>query len=142
MPVQTRTQLATDPEMCMSRTRIICTSLLALEAFRIFVPTHHTSTCSANLSDGRENGISINGPLRRRFMFRHQKGSYDPDHPKKSTSDGKLCWIKQAPRATEYQLADMFTKALPEDWFKYLVRRIGMRCLTPADLEVLTNETA
>ncbi|GKA66988.1 retrovirus-related pol polyprotein from transposon TNT 1-94 [Tanacetum coccineum] len=42
----------------------------------------------------------------------------------------------------EYQLADMFTKALPEDWFKYLVRRIGMRCLTPADLEVLTNETA
>ncbi|GJY21521.1 retrovirus-related pol polyprotein from transposon TNT 1-94 [Tanacetum coccineum] len=28
---------------------------------------------------------------------------------------------------TEYQLADMFTKALPEDRFKYLVRRIGMR---------------
>ncbi|GJS80092.1 retrovirus-related pol polyprotein from transposon TNT 1-94 [Tanacetum coccineum] len=43
---------------------------------------------------------------------------------------------------TEYQLADMFTKALPEDRFKYLVRRIGMRCLTPADLEVLTNKTA
>nr|GEU72510.1 Gag-Pol polyprotein [Tanacetum cinerariifolium] len=31
----------------------------------------------------------------------------------------------------EYQLADMFTKALPEDRLKYLVRRIGMRCLTP-----------
>ncbi|GJX33024.1 hypothetical protein Tco_0242879 [Tanacetum coccineum] len=28
---------------------------------------------------------------------------------------------------------NMFTKALPEDQFKYLVRRIGMRCLTPAD---------
>nr|GFB48477.1 ribonuclease H [Tanacetum cinerariifolium] len=27
---------------------------------------------------------------------------------------------------TEYQLADMFTKALPEDRFKNLVRRIGM----------------
>nr|GEV19441.1 ribonuclease H-like domain-containing protein [Tanacetum cinerariifolium] len=36
---------------------------------------------------------------------------------------------------TEYQLADMFTKALPEDRFKYLVRRIGMRCLTPAELK-------
>ncbi|GKE70232.1 retrovirus-related pol polyprotein from transposon TNT 1-94 [Tanacetum coccineum] len=36
----------------------------------------------------------------------------------------------------------MFTKAFPEDRFKYLVRRIGMRCLTPAELEVLTNETA
>ncbi|GJS02005.1 hypothetical protein Tco_0318513 [Tanacetum coccineum] len=43
---------------------------------------------------------------------------------------------------TEYQLADMFMKALPEDRFKYLVRRIGMRCLTPAELEVLTNENA
>ncbi|GJY75268.1 hypothetical protein Tco_0480384 [Tanacetum coccineum] len=43
---------------------------------------------------------------------------------------------------TEYQLADMFTKALLEDRFKYLVRMIGMRCLTPAELEVLANETA
>nr|GEY82918.1 hypothetical protein [Tanacetum cinerariifolium] len=43
---------------------------------------------------------------------------------------------------TEYQLADMFTKALPEDRFKYLVRRIGMRYLTPAKLEVLAKESA
>ncbi|GJT53400.1 retrovirus-related pol polyprotein from transposon TNT 1-94 [Tanacetum coccineum] len=43
---------------------------------------------------------------------------------------------------TEYQLADLFTKALSEDRFKYLVRRLGMRCLTPAELEVLTNESA
>ncbi|GKC74691.1 hypothetical protein Tco_1120574 [Tanacetum coccineum] len=43
---------------------------------------------------------------------------------------------------TEYQLADMFTKALPEDMFKYLVRRLDMRCLTPEELEVLANESA
>nr|GFA53231.1 retrovirus-related Pol polyprotein from transposon TNT 1-94 [Tanacetum cinerariifolium] len=43
---------------------------------------------------------------------------------------------------TEYQLADMFTKALPEDRFKYLVRRIGIRCLTPSELEVLAKESA
>ncbi|GKF01377.1 hypothetical protein Tco_0028300, partial [Tanacetum coccineum] len=43
---------------------------------------------------------------------------------------------------TEYQLADRFTNALPEDRFQYLVRRIGMRCLTLAELEVLTNESA
>ncbi|GKF05332.1 hypothetical protein Tco_0036000 [Tanacetum coccineum] len=42
----------------------------------------------------------------------------------------------------EYQLADMFTKALPEDRFQYLVRRIGMRCLTLVELEVLANESA
>nr|GEV11439.1 retrovirus-related Pol polyprotein from transposon TNT 1-94 [Tanacetum cinerariifolium] len=43
---------------------------------------------------------------------------------------------------TEYQLADLFTKALPEEMFKYLVRRLGMRCLTPEELEVLANESA
>nr|GFA19254.1 copia protein [Tanacetum cinerariifolium] len=43
---------------------------------------------------------------------------------------------------TEYQLEDMITKALPEDRFKYLVRRIGMRCLTPIELEVLAKESA
>ncbi|GKB64901.1 hypothetical protein Tco_0921087 [Tanacetum coccineum] len=43
---------------------------------------------------------------------------------------------------TEYQLADLFTKALSEDRFKYLVRRLGMRCLTPEELEVLANESA
>ncbi|GJR66643.1 retrovirus-related pol polyprotein from transposon TNT 1-94 [Tanacetum coccineum] len=42
----------------------------------------------------------------------------------------------------EYQLADMFTKALSQGRFEYLVRRLGMRCLTPTELEVLENETA
>ncbi|GJX21831.1 retrovirus-related pol polyprotein from transposon TNT 1-94 [Tanacetum coccineum] len=43
---------------------------------------------------------------------------------------------------TEYQLADLFTKALSKDRFKYLVRRLGMRCLTSEELEVLENESA
>ncbi|GJW25027.1 hypothetical protein Tco_0038838 [Tanacetum coccineum] len=43
---------------------------------------------------------------------------------------------------SECQLADMFTKSLPQDRLEYLVRQIRMRCLTPAELEVLTNETA
>nr|GEV77804.1 retrotransposon protein, putative, unclassified [Tanacetum cinerariifolium] len=43
---------------------------------------------------------------------------------------------------TEYQLAYMFTKALPEDRFKYLAKQIGMKGLTPAELVVLANESA
>ncbi|GJR97429.1 integrase, catalytic region, zinc finger, CCHC-type containing protein [Tanacetum coccineum] len=50
----------------------------------------------------------------------------------KSTSGG----IQFLGDKTEYQLADIFTKALPEDRFQYLVRRIGMRCLTLAELEM------
>ncbi|GJT81838.1 retrovirus-related pol polyprotein from transposon TNT 1-94 [Tanacetum coccineum] len=42
---------------------------------------------------------------------------------------------------TEYQLADLFTKALPEKRFNYLVKRLGKRCLTPDELEVLANES-
>ncbi|GJU64996.1 retrovirus-related pol polyprotein from transposon TNT 1-94 [Tanacetum coccineum] len=43
---------------------------------------------------------------------------------------------------TEYQLADMFTKAISQERFEYLFGRLSMRCLTPAELEVLANETA
>ncbi|GJX81671.1 retrovirus-related pol polyprotein from transposon TNT 1-94 [Tanacetum coccineum] len=39
----------------------------------------------------------------------------------------------------EYQLADLFTKALPNERFEYLVHRIGMRCMTPTQLESLTK---
>nr|GEV14911.1 Gag-Pol polyprotein [Tanacetum cinerariifolium] len=39
-------------------------------------------------------------------------------------------------------LADLFTKALRVERFQYLVRQLGMRCLTPAELEALANESA
>ncbi|GJU94362.1 retrovirus-related pol polyprotein from transposon TNT 1-94 [Tanacetum coccineum] len=39
----------------------------------------------------------------------------------------------------EYQLADLFTKELPKERFEYLVHRIGMRCMTPTQLESLTK---
>ncbi|GKA28760.1 retrovirus-related pol polyprotein from transposon TNT 1-94 [Tanacetum coccineum] len=39
----------------------------------------------------------------------------------------------------EYQLADLFTKALLKERFKYLVHRIGMRCVTPTELERLAK---
>nr|GFC78994.1 retrovirus-related Pol polyprotein from transposon TNT 1-94 [Tanacetum cinerariifolium] len=43
---------------------------------------------------------------------------------------------------TEYQLADLFTKALPVERFQYLIRRLGIRWFTPAELEALANEPA
>nr|GFC22026.1 hypothetical protein [Tanacetum cinerariifolium] len=36
---------------------------------------------------------------------------------------------------TDYQLADLFTKALSTDRFNYLVHRLGMRSLSPKELE-------
>ncbi|GKA04808.1 hypothetical protein Tco_0683928 [Tanacetum coccineum] len=43
---------------------------------------------------------------------------------------------------TEYQLANLFTKALPKERFEYLVHRIGMRCMTPTQLESLTKSSS
>ncbi|GJW18050.1 retrovirus-related pol polyprotein from transposon TNT 1-94 [Tanacetum coccineum] len=51
-------------------------------------------------------------------------------------------WPVPSTSITEYQLADMFMKALSQDKFEHLVRRLGMRCLTPAELEVLAKEIA
>nr|GEW75577.1 retrovirus-related Pol polyprotein from transposon TNT 1-94 [Tanacetum cinerariifolium] len=40
---------------------------------------------------------------------------------------------------TDYQLDDIFTKSLPADRLKYLVRRLGMRSLSPQELDRLAK---
>nr|GFC45549.1 ribonuclease H [Tanacetum cinerariifolium] len=54
------------------------------------------------------------------------------EHVEKGTIE--LYFVK-----THYQLADLFTKALPADYFNYLVRRLGMRSLPPQELDRLTK---
>nr|GFD27621.1 retrovirus-related Pol polyprotein from transposon TNT 1-94 [Tanacetum cinerariifolium] len=54
------------------------------------------------------------------------------EHVKKGTIE--LYFVK-----TDYQLADIFTKALPADRFNYLVRRLGMRSLSLKELERLAK---
>ncbi|GKE98684.1 hypothetical protein Tco_0022035, partial [Tanacetum coccineum] len=54
------------------------------------------------------------------------------EHVEKGTVE--LYFVK-----TEYQLADLFTKALPKERFEFLVHRIGMRCMTPSQLESLAK---
>nr|GEW52915.1 Gag-Pol polyprotein [Tanacetum cinerariifolium] len=95
----------------------------------------------------------LNEPLKEEVYVNQPNRFVDPHHPDKVYRlKNALCGLKQAPRAwhdehsnflvsKEYQLADLFTKALPEDRLKYLVKRLGMKCLTLADLEVLANET-
>nr|GFC50298.1 ribonuclease H [Tanacetum cinerariifolium] len=54
------------------------------------------------------------------------------EHVEKGTIE--LYFVK-----TDYQLADIFTKALPTDRFNYLFRRLGMRSLSPQELERLAK---
>nr|GFA84157.1 retrovirus-related Pol polyprotein from transposon TNT 1-94 [Tanacetum cinerariifolium] len=41
---------------------------------------------------------------------------------------------------TEYQLADLFTKALGRERIEFLINRLGMRSFTPETLKQLMNE--
>ncbi|GKC71581.1 hypothetical protein Tco_1117464 [Tanacetum coccineum] len=41
---------------------------------------------------------------------------------------------------TEYQLADIFTKALPRERFNFLVEKLGMKNMSPETLKSLTEE--
>nr|GEX69848.1 integrase, catalytic region, zinc finger, CCHC-type, peptidase aspartic, catalytic [Tanacetum cinerariifolium] len=120
-----------------------------LEVVRIFIayathksfPIYHMDVKTAFL----------NGPLKEEVYVAKPDGFVDPDHPQKFLGDKLVSWMSKkqdctamssAEAKTEYQFADIFTKALPEDRFQCLVRRIGMRCLTLAKLEVLANESA
>ncbi|GJU09801.1 retrovirus-related pol polyprotein from transposon TNT 1-94 [Tanacetum coccineum] len=42
---------------------------------------------------------------------------------------------------TEYQLADIFTKALPRERFEFLLNKLGMKSMSPENLKRLTEET-
>ncbi|GJR62541.1 retrovirus-related pol polyprotein from transposon TNT 1-94 [Tanacetum coccineum] len=39
--------------------------------------------------------------------------------------------------STDYQLVDIFTKALPREWFEFLLPRLGMKSMTPETLKRL-----
>ncbi|GJU21846.1 retrovirus-related pol polyprotein from transposon TNT 1-94 [Tanacetum coccineum] len=54
----------------------------------------------------------------------------------------KKCIVELYFIITEYQLADMFMKDLLKERFEYLVGRLGMKCLTLSELEVLENKPA
>nr|GFB28105.1 hypothetical protein [Tanacetum cinerariifolium] len=123
-----------------------------LEAVRVFIayaahksfPIYHMDVKTAFL----------NGPLNEEVYVAQPNGFVGPDHPKKVYRLRiALYGLKQAPRAWYDELskfltskgftkADMLTKALPEERFKYLVRRISMRWLTLTELEVLVKESA
>ncbi|GJR49426.1 hypothetical protein Tco_1399947 [Tanacetum coccineum] len=41
---------------------------------------------------------------------------------------------------TEYQLADIFTKALPRERFEFILPRLGMKCMKPETLKSLQDD--
>nr|GEV05823.1 hypothetical protein [Tanacetum cinerariifolium] len=59
-----------------------------------------------------------------------------------SASCAQVMWMRTQLQDYGLNYNNIPLYSLPEDRFKYLVRRTGMRCLTPAELEVLVKEYA
>nr|GEW04733.1 retrovirus-related Pol polyprotein from transposon TNT 1-94 [Tanacetum cinerariifolium] len=148
-PVQTRQQLATDPEMYMFGLTVSTAepknikeamanfeegidfygpfALVArLEAVWIFVAYATHKSFPIYQMDVKTD--FLNGPLKEEVYVSQPERFVDPDHLEKVYRLRKALYgLKQVLRATKYQLAGMFTKALPQDRFEYLVRRIVAR---------------
>nr|GEV53661.1 hypothetical protein [Tanacetum cinerariifolium] len=93
-----------------------------LEAVRLFIT--YAAHKSFTIYQMDVKTTFLYGPLKEEVYINNPDGFVDPYHPDKVYRLKKALYgLKQAPRR-EYQLADLFTKALSEDRFKYLVKRL------------------
>ncbi|GJZ51198.1 retrovirus-related pol polyprotein from transposon TNT 1-94 [Tanacetum coccineum] len=82
----------------------------------------------------------LNGPLKEEVYVNQPDGFVDPHHLDKVYHLEKALYrLKQVLKAWYDELSNFlvskgFSKV--EDRFKYLIRRLGMRCLTPEEQEV------
>ncbi|GJU59332.1 retrovirus-related pol polyprotein from transposon TNT 1-94 [Tanacetum coccineum] len=76
--------------------------------------------------------ISCNPVQHSRTKHINVRYHFIKEHVEKGTIE--LYFVKK-----DYQLADLFTKALLVDRFNYLVRRLGLRSLSPTELERLAK---
>ncbi|GJZ39377.1 retrovirus-related pol polyprotein from transposon TNT 1-94 [Tanacetum coccineum] len=76
--------------------------------------------------------ISCNPVQHSRTKHNDVRYHFIKEHVEKGTIE--LYFVK-----TDYQLADLFTKALPVDRFNYLVHCLGMRNLSPQELNCLAK---
>nr|GEX42536.1 hypothetical protein [Tanacetum cinerariifolium] len=84
----------------------------------------------------------LNGPLKKEVYVAQLDGFVDPDHPEKVYCLRKVLYGLNIPVPSTSMSATISSRnGLNMDRFAYLVRLLGMRCLTPAELEVLENET-
>nr|GEZ55459.1 integrase, catalytic region, zinc finger, CCHC-type, peptidase aspartic, catalytic [Tanacetum cinerariifolium] len=116
--IQTRRQLATDPEMCMYALTVSTVepkNIKEAMADSAWIEAIKEELHQFDRLQMDVKTVFLNGPLKEKVYVAQPDGFVDPDHPEKV-----------------YRLR----KAL------YGLKRIGMRCLTPTELEILTKESA
>ncbi|GJR25267.1 retrovirus-related pol polyprotein from transposon TNT 1-94 [Tanacetum coccineum] len=110
MPVQTRRQLATDPEMCYAQKEGIdfeesFAPFARLEIVQVFIA--HAARKSFPIYQMDVKTAFLNGPLKEEVYVAQPEGFVDPDHPEKVYLLRKALYgLKQAPRAWYDELSN------------------------------------
>ncbi|GKE80241.1 retrovirus-related pol polyprotein from transposon TNT 1-94, partial [Tanacetum coccineum] len=66
-----------------------------------------------------------------------QGKTFDPTHYREQVENGMVELYFVQP---EYQLADIFTKALPRERYEFLINKLGMKSMSPETLKSLAEE--
>nr|GFA89389.1 retrovirus-related Pol polyprotein from transposon TNT 1-94 [Tanacetum cinerariifolium] len=115
-----------------------------LEAIRIFLAYVAHNNMVVYQMDVKT--AFLNGNLREEVYVSQPNGFVDQDNPnhvyhfiKEHVENGviELYFVN-----TEYQLVDLFTKALGRYRIEFLINKLGMRSFTPETLKQLTDEVA
>ncbi|GJR94537.1 retrovirus-related pol polyprotein from transposon TNT 1-94 [Tanacetum coccineum] len=119
-----------------------------LEAIRIFLANAASKNMTVYQMDVKT--AFLNDELKEEVYVSQPKGFIDPDRPhhvyrlkkalyglKEQVEKGvvELYFVR-----TEYQLADIFTKALPRERFEFILPRLGMKSMKPETLKRLQDD--
>nr|GEW23058.1 hypothetical protein [Tanacetum cinerariifolium] len=113
-----------------------------LEAIRIFLAYATHKNIVVYQMDVKT--AFLNGNLREEVYVSQSYGFVDQDNPNhvyhfnKEQVENRV--IEFYFVNTEYQLADLFTKALGRDRIEFLINKLGMRSFTPETIKQLTDE--
>nr|GEY31278.1 retrovirus-related Pol polyprotein from transposon TNT 1-94 [Tanacetum cinerariifolium] len=110
-----------------------------IEAIHIFIANAANKNMTIYQMDVKMT--FLNGELHEVVYVSQLEGFIDQDKLNHVyTLKKELYGVKHAPRVTEYQLADIFTKALPREKFNFLIEKLGMPSMSPKTLKCLAEE--